>query len=90
MFTFGYEWTERITLWEAAPLAPDPVTIFEKVICNLGIPEALTILALGMIVGLALESIRQEAIGTMAILLSAIQAAAILATHLAAVMKGVS
>ena len=89
MLANAYHWTDRLTLWEAAPLAEEPTGFFAQVICNLGIPEALTILAMGVIVGLALQAIKQQAVGTMAILVSAVSAAAILATNLAAVLKGV-
>lgn len=89
MVTFAYEWTERLSWWEAAPLSDAPVTIFEKIICNLGIPEALAMLAMGVIVSVALDAMKMYEISILSVILSAVSAAATLAEHLAAIFKGV-
>lgn len=79
LFGYEYHWTDRITLWEAAPLSEQP-NWFEDILAQLGIPEIILVLAIGFIVCLVLESIGQKSVGKMAWLVALCSSVATLKT----------
>lgn len=50
LFAYVYQWTDRLNLLEAGPLAEQPTNFFEKFLAQLGIPEIMLLLCLGFIV----------------------------------------
>lgn len=84
---FGYAWTERLTLIQPGSLADQPTNWFETILAQLGIPEILLLVAMGVIVGLVLDSIGQKAIGKMVIVVAWLNAASLFITRLAQVSK---
>lgn len=89
MFGIEYQWTDRLRLWEAAPLAEEPTNWFEGVLAQLGIPEIILLLSVGFIVYLVLDSIGQRSVGKMAWLVALVGSAATLINNLARISKGV-
>lgn len=81
IFGYEYRWQDRITLWEAAPLA-ETSNWFETILTKLGIPEIMLVLGLGFIVYFALEALGQRSIGRMTILVAIFSSVAILAENL--------
>jgi hypothetical protein len=89
MFGYEYHWTDRLTLWEAAPLAEGP-NWFEDVLAQIGIPEIILLLAVGAVVCVILENIGQKAIGKMAWVIALCGSAATLIDNIARIFdKGV-
>lgn len=85
---FGYTWTERLSLINAAPLADQP-NWFEKIVCHLGIPEIMMLLGAAIIVNFMLEALGQKPIGKMVLVVGVFQSIAVLVTNLSALCRGV-
>jgi len=79
---FGFKWTDRITVWEAAPLEEQPGW-FDSVLSQLGLPEIMLLLGVGVVTCYMLEAIGQKSIGKMALLVSIFSVASVLVQNIA-------
>lgn len=85
---FAFSWTERLTLVQEAPLADSP-NWFEGFLAQLGLPEIMLVLGLGIVVSLALDTVGQRAIGKMALIVAVFNAVQILVQKLAALAHAI-
>lgn len=83
---FAFQWTDRLTIVQEAPLADTP-NWFEGVLAQLGIPEIMLVVGMGVVVSMALDTIGQRGIGKMCMVVAVFNAVQILVQRLAAVAE---
>ena len=89
MSGYEYHWHDRIKLGgEAAPFAEDSITVLERFITSLQLPEVLLMLGVGIIVYFMLYALGQKIIGYMALTVAIFSGLATLLEGLTTFFKG--
>lgn len=82
-----FQWTDRLRLWEAAELSEKP-GYFDAVLSQLGLPEVMLLIGVGVVVCFMLEAIGQRSIGRMTLLVSIFSAVSVLIENISKIAKG--
>jgi hypothetical protein len=81
-----FQWTDRLRLWEAGELAEQPGWL-DAVLSQLGLPEVMLLIGVGVIVCYMLEAIGQKGIGKMTLLVAIFSAASVLIENIARIAE---